>query len=256
MKPLIFFSYGVTKSGSTLAFELARVALEQAGFSQPRLASPGLVVSRKINAVEHVTEAEAEALLEDVRRIGHPIVLKTHTRPDPAVIALVRDGHATAHAVVRDPRDVALSMIDHGNRSRVQGRPAFAEILSLDDAMTAISNQFEQLAEWLALPGVRVLRYDDLAFGTAGAAAEILDHLGIPGDAQRIAETVLSSSFTQFNKGVRDRYRSEMTLAESAEFHRRFRPFYNRVLNGGGGAPLPFRAGMTLETHVAMERSA
>ncbi len=255
MKQLLFFSYGVTKSGSTLAFEFTKAALAQAGYDQPRLQCGAMIVSRKVNAVEHLDDTQADALLAAAAQVGHPIVLKTHTRPDPAVIRLLSSGRAQAHAVVRDPRDVALSMIDHGRRSRENGRPAFAEIHTLDDAMQGISNQFEQLTEWLTLPGVRLLRYDDLAFDSELAVRDILDHLGIDGDPLEIADSVLRSSFTQFNKGIRDRHRTEMSDADSARFRMRFAPFYNRLLNEPA-PPLPLGAGFRMETALGEASAA
>ncbi|NNU80507.1 hypothetical protein HMH01_08645 [Halovulum dunhuangense] len=225
MEPFIFFSYGLTKSGSTLAFQLARAALERAGFPQPVPVVPGLVVSRSINAIEHVSEAQAEALLDAVRRLGHPVVLKTHTRPDPAVARLIEAGHARAHAILRDPRDVALSMLDHGRRSRANGKPAFSEIGTLADAVAGIDNQLVTAAAWMALPGVRRLTYDRLAFDTGAAAADILDHLGLAGDPRTIATEVLESCFTQFNKGVRDRHLEEMDAATSASLAARYAAF-------------------------------
>ena len=60
MDPQIVFSYGLTKSGSTLAYQLVLVALERAGHPQPALRLPGVTVSRRINAIEHL-DADAAA---------------------------------------------------------------------------------------------------------------------------------------------------------------------------------------------------
>ncbi len=251
MEPFIFFSYGLTKSGSTLAFQLAVVALQQAGFPQPRLEVPGLVVSPKINAIEHVSDAQAAALADTVRALGHPVALKTHTRPDPAVRALVATGAARAHAVVRDPRDIALSMLDHGARARARGRPAFSEIATLEDAIAGIDDQMRTLAGWLALPGVRVLRFDRLAFETTAAAAAILDQLGVPGDPCAIAREVLGGRFTQFNTGRRDRHLHEMAQADSARLRARYDPFFTHVLRGPGRLPPAGRLTAAPDPHPA-----
>ena len=233
MERKLFFSYGLTKSGSTLAFQLARTALIRAGHDQPQSDVPGLVVSKKINAIQHVSDTQAAALLGGPR----PLILKTHTRCDPAVASLFARGHATGHAVIRDPRDIALSMLDNGRVNRAKGRPAFAEIVTLDDAIAAIENQMATLATWLALPDFKRLRYDRLAFDTVAAARDILDHLGLDGDPTAIAAHVLENEFIQFNVGRRDRWRSEMAAADAARIHARFAPFYDLVL--ATDAPLP-----------------
>lgn len=236
MDPQIVFSYGLTKSGSTLAYQLTLVALERAGHPQPALRLPGVTVSRKINAIEHIDATGAARMRAAVVSHGHPLAFKTHTRPDPAVQDMVRGG-AKVHVVVRDPRDIALSMVDHGVRARAAGKPAFSEIHTLDDAIRGIDGQMETLAQWLALPGARVLRYDRLAFDTVSATAEILEHLGIEGDPQAIADEVLSTRFIQLNAGRRDRYRNEMSDGDSARIRARYAPFYDHVLPDGADLP-------------------
>ncbi|WP_233417079.1 sulfotransferase domain-containing protein [Halovulum marinum] len=238
MDPQIVFSYGLTKSGSTLAYQLVLVALERAGHPQPALRLPGVTVSRRINAIEHLDADAAARMRAAVAAHGHPVAFKTHTRPDPAVRDMVRAG-ALAHAVVRDPRDIALSMVDHGVRARAARKPAFAEIHHLDDALRGIDGQMETLAQWLALPGVRILRYDRLAFDTVAATAAILEHLGLDGDPQAIADEVLSRRFIQLNAGRRDRHRAEMSAADSARIRARYAPFYDLVLPEGAPPPPP-----------------
>jgi len=205
-EPFVFFSYGMTKCGSTLAFQLARVALLQAGMEQPVLPLDDYGRKKKINAVTEITPAKGKLILEAVRDLGHPLVLKTHRRPDPKVVKMIQHGNARAHAVFRDPRDMALSMLDHGVRARERGRPGFSEIETLEDARNGIRNQLDSLTAWLQLPGVRRLQYETLAFDAETAAASILDHLGIPGDPRRIARQVLKREFTQANQGIPARH--------------------------------------------------
>jgi sulfotransferase family protein len=245
LNPLIIFSYGLTKSGSTLAFQLTRMGCEQAGFDQPQIAVPGLVVSPRINAIEHVSAAQADALLEEVRALGHPMVLKTHTRCDPAVRALVEAGHARVQVVLRDPRDVALSMLDNGRLSRERGRPAFAEIVTLEDAIAALDNQIESLRGWAALPGAQILHYDDLAFDTVATTARILAHLDLPGDPAAIAAAVRSGRFTQLNKGIPHRHRAEMTAADSARFRSHFAAFHDDFLHAAAAGGQARTQGVT-----------
>ncbi|MEM8789031.1 MAG: sulfotransferase domain-containing protein [Pseudomonadota bacterium] len=224
-----FFSYGMTKCGSTLGFQLARVALVQAGFAQPLIPFPNRVRSRKINFTGMFDDAHVGVLRRFVDDLGHPIVIKTHNRPDPPLVRLVEAGEVRAHAIFRDPRDMALSMLDSGARARARGKPAFAEFETLSDVQVGIDNQMNSLSAWLQLPGVRRLAYDRLAFDTEAAAAEILEHLGIDGEPRRIAHRVLRREFTQRNKAVPDRYLTEMAPADAAAFRRRYGPFFDHV---------------------------
>lgn len=231
VEPFPFFSYGMTKCGSTLAFELTRVALVQAGYEQPVVQFPHTEASKRINFIGKLNAKRAKILRETVEKLGYPIVIKTHNRPERPLVRMLQSGYARAHAVFRDPRDMALSMIDSGAQARAKGRPGFAEIETLADARNGIDNQMDSLTAWLQLPGVRRLQYDHLAFDTEKAAAGILEHLGIDGEPTKITHQVLNNEFTQQNKGLRDRYKSEMSLGDSADFTARFAPFYDLILD-------------------------
>ncbi len=230
MKPALFFSYGVTKSATTLAYHLTAGALEEAGHPPPALPTDILGAKRRINAVAHLDDSMVAQLLDIANKHGTPIVLKTHTRPDPGVVRLIETGQAKAHAICRDPRDIALSMLDHGQAARARGKPAFSEFHTLDDTIAGLQNQFDTLSAWLQLPGVRPLFYNDLAFRTEEAAADIADHLGVAVQADALAARVLRDKFIQFNKGMRDRHRQEMSPADSARFEKIFAPFYRLLL--------------------------
>ncbi|MEM9778372.1 MAG: sulfotransferase domain-containing protein [Pseudomonadota bacterium] len=238
--PFGFFSYGMTKCGSTLAFQLARVALIQAGFEQPLIPFPNRVAARKINFTGMFDEAHVAVLRETIADLGHPVVIKTHNRPDLPLVRLVEDGEVRAHAVFRDPRDMALSLLDSGRENRARGRPAFTEFETLSDTHGGIRNQLDSLTAWLQMPGVRRLPYDRVAFETETAAAEILEHLGIDGEPRKIVRQVLRREFIQRNKAVRDRHKTEMSAEDQAAFGKLFAPFYRLVADAPDATdPLP-----------------
>jgi len=215
-RPHLFFSYGMTKSGSTLAFELARTALESC--SCPQLRFPRSILDgpdKKINFIQDVSEQQAREMLEFARELGYPLVLKTHRPPSEAVCALFSNGEAMGHAVYRDPRDMALSMIDHGRRARFRMQKAFSKIKTLEDAIRIIRRQAGFLQQWLAIPGITPIDYDMLAFDTRRTCEAMMIQLGIEGTASEIVEIVQNSRFTQYNKGVRDRYLTEMSQETS-----------------------------------------
>ena len=230
MKPLIYFSYGMTKCGTTLAFHMASEALSQAGYEQHRLPAHLVGPNKKLNFGQHFTHSDAAELWETVQSIGHPIVIKTHTRPDPAVVEMIQNGQAIAHACYRDPRDMALSMLDHGSRARATGNPAFAEIETLEDAKTGIRNQCDSLTAWLRLPNVMPLDFEEIAFDMKSTAQRILNQLQIDGDVERIVNKVLDGRFMQFNKGVSARHKTEMAENEIRSFAIEFAPLLTRLI--------------------------
>ena len=245
MKPLIYFSYGMTKCGTTLAYHMVSEALAQAGAEQHRLPAHLIGSNKKLNFGSHFSEDQADELWQAVKSIGHPMVVKTHTRPDPAVVKLMQDGRAIAHACYRDPRDMALSMLDHGQRARAAGNPAFSEIVTLEDAKNGIRNQCDSLTAWLRLPNVLPLNFEDIAFDMPATVQRLLDQLKISGDPAKIAAKVLDGRFTQFNKGRPKRHKTEMSTQDNREFACEFAPFLSRLLDEQhmlptyGNIPLP-----------------
>ncbi|MEM9269631.1 MAG: hypothetical protein AAGA78_11925 [Pseudomonadota bacterium] len=224
MRPRLIFSYGVTKSGSTYAFQICAEALKRAGFAQPRLPAEILGAARTINAVEHLTERDLTQIETLASAWSTRLVLKTHTPPDGPVRDWIRSGRAEAHAIYRDPRDVALSMLDHGRKARAAGRPAFAEFRCFDDTLKGLDNQMVTLAAWLSLPGTLPLSFETLTLGHGPAA--LLAHHHIPGEAARLCAHVRQSCFIQYNKGVQARHGAEMSPQTAARFRARYAPFY------------------------------
>lgn len=214
MKPLIYFSYGMTKTGSTLAYHMAHVALEDARCSQPKIPPPMVEEWRKVNFVTHLSEQDVSALWGITKTLGYPLLVKTHTRPDPAVIAAINAGQAIASVASRDPRDMALSMLDHGKKARRRGVLPFAEIHTVADAVVNISEQLESRDAWLMLPNTLPLDYEEIAFDTENTAEKMLDHMGISGNPAHIVKTA-KARFTQLNKGVSHRHETEMSPQDS-----------------------------------------
>ncbi|MGE4611192.1 MAG: sulfotransferase domain-containing protein [Paracoccaceae bacterium] len=231
MKPLIYFSYGMTKCGTTLGFHLDAEALTQAGSEQHRLPANLIGPNKKLNFGSHFSNDQADELWQVAQTIGHPTVIKTHTRPDPAIVRMIQNGQANGHACYRDPRDIALSMLDHGKRARTEGKPAFAEIATLEDAKTGIHNQCDSLTAWLRLPNVLPLHFEDIAFDMHTTAQRILNQLEIKDNPGQIVNAVLDGRFTQLNKGIPHRNMAEMHANDSAQFQTELAPILTHLMD-------------------------
>lgn len=230
MSPLIYFSYGMTKSGSTLSYELARSAFVLAGFAQHRLSTRAVENRKHINFCEHINKERADAIRSEVSEIGHPIAIKTHTRPDPEVVKMLQNNDATAHATYRDPRDIALSMVDHGARARRNNEVGFTEIRTVDDAIDNIKHQTNSLLAWLSLPNVRPIYYDDVAFNMKHTTTKLVSDLGLSVNLEKVLQMGGKDRFTQKNKAVRERYKADMSEETSERFLQIFAPMYERLI--------------------------
>lgn len=221
MKTKIYFSYGITKSGSTLAFQMASLCLEKAGFPQPKLPPPAIEEVRRINFVDNLDETTTKHLIKSAEYLGHTIVIKTHSPPNDYIRDLSANGIIKSHACIRDPRDIALSMLDHSKKSRSMGKLTFTEIKNLDDAKSAIQNQFSSFEQWASLPNSICLSYDEIAFDSEETANRIATHMGVSDNYDDLAQEA-KERFTQYNKGLQNRHRAEMSPDESADFVKSF----------------------------------
>lgn len=231
MKARLYFSYGMTKTGSTLAFRLAQRFFQRNDCEQPLAPGELLGEERRVNFIHLPTPEQLAGLEQFAKDNDTCLVLKTHSAPTAEMAVMLREGRAHAHAVFRDPREIALSMIDHGRRNRESGGEAFTEIETLKDAEAAIDTQIEYLEQWLKLPGVFPAYYDDFAWAHEPFIKKMRRQTGLK---MRSVKGVLASFNAQkrvgFNKGQKDRWKEDMTAEESAAYLARFPNFYNKLI--------------------------
>lgn len=229
---MLVICYGITKSGSTLAFELAKQALANCGHPQARLSDEAVTPGHKINFVDSISATRIERLDHEVGP-DRIIAVKTHAGLDREkfqyVDRLCADGRLKVQIVYRDPRDVCLSMVDAGRKARAQGHGAFSEIHDISDAIQSVEKQLAKLRRWGALSNVLRIGYDSAAFETDAALSAIDAHLGIASSHTTVIDEVMNRSFTQKNKGVRGRYRNELNEPDRKVMGIVFGEFLNRV---------------------------
>ncbi|MBU8539435.1 hypothetical protein [Falsiroseomonas tokyonensis] len=215
---MLVFSYGIPKSGSTLAFELAKGVARLGGHRQPKLPAALLPGGHKVNFAQELT---AEALRGLVSAAGSRIlVVKTHACPGPDWVAeyraLAAQGLVSAHVNWRDPRDICLSLLDAGRLARSRGERAFSEFETLEDAAAGVRRYLGEHAIWAGLPATLKLDYATCAFRTDAAIAAIKADFGIACPSWLVRVWVQRFAFTYRNKAVPARHEAEL-MPEQAE---------------------------------------
>jgi len=230
---MLVICYGITKSGSTLAFELAKQALAHCGHPQDRLSDEVVTPGHKINFVDSMSAARIEKLEHEIGP-DRIIAVKTHAGLDREkfqyVDRLCADGRLKVQIVYRDPRDVCLSMVDAGRKARAQGHGAFSEIHDISDAIHSVEKQLAKLRRWGALSNVLRISYDKAAFETDAALSAIDAHLGLASNHAAVIDEVMNRAFTQKNKGVRGRHRNELNEPDRKVMAIVFGAFLKQVL--------------------------
>lgn len=222
----LYFSYGMTKCGSTLAFSMMRSLLIASGYPQERLPNEVLGERPVINFVNPLTEDQLRITLDIVEETGNPLVLKTHSKPSAPMIKLLEDGTAIGHAVFRDPREMALSMVDHGQRSREKGVAAFSEYFEINDAIDNITSQIQTFVAWVDCPGIRPWYYDDFAWNMGKYIDELRRQTGLSATTKEAREELNPKRGTQYNKAQRNRWREDMSQEDSEFILDKFADFY------------------------------
>ena len=147
------------------------------------------------------------------------IVIKTHAAPTFFVRLLIRLGIAKAMYNIRDPRDIALSAIDHGKRN---SSSAFAKYKKPADMFGDLRKEGENYLQWKAFGRVLFIRYEVISAAPLQGLEQINNYLRLQVPQQQLA--AVSAYFEankatnrNFNKGTSGRYLQEMSPAEQLE---------------------------------------
>jgi hypothetical protein len=230
---VIVISFGVNKSGSTLAFELAKAVLALNGYPQPRLGDDLVQEGHHINFVRQWTDDRLDRLLEATA--GSCIVVKTHGGPFLLSSARLQEaldaGDIRIHVVYRDPRDTIVSMLESDvvARLRRSDDPSFRELRGVDDAITRVGARLEALRAWGSLPSLK-LQFERFAFDRDTGPLLIAKDLGLSVDPDEAWATA-SEAFTQFNVGRAGRYQTDLWPDEIGRIERAF-PLFLELIAG------------------------
>lgn len=229
---MVVFSYGIPKSGSTLAFRIATCVATLGGHWQAL--APATLLPAKLHRLNFAEELDPALLPRLVEWAGERImVVKTHARPGPewiaAYAALAERGLVRAHVIQRDPRDICLSLLDHGTLARAKGEWAFSEFVALEDAVSAVSRYLDEWAIWAALPNTLPLRYEVCAFRMDEAIDRIKADLGIACRNWPVRLYAGRIAFTHRNKALPERHRDEMDPETAERLTALFHPYLARM---------------------------
>jgi hypothetical protein len=222
---MIYICFGMTKSASTFLYQLTEETFRAAGRRPARLDPP----FRPLRSVENYFDTiDPTLLLAISERIGErDVVLKTHQELYPDVARQIDSGLRLASASIRDPREIALAMVDHGRRARRWGYPEFAECRAVYDALPSLDNQVANFKRWSALRTLEIFRYNEICFDSAAVVTRIAAQIGVAVDPGEVLAPFNGKGLIgQFNRGAAMRYR-EMPQEQQSVFLDRYAQFYD-----------------------------
>lgn len=222
----LIMSYGMPKSASTFAWMLLKAVARNSGGTVVTLSAAAKGNNSKEDYVLDLEGDRADRIAQEVG--ARCVVIKTHSGVRKFTGYRKRFANSFVFVQHRDPREIALSLIDHGARARKLGIPDFAQCVDFESTYPFIDDAMQCLRGWIRRPNSIAISYDDLCFETDQVIRRICAHLGTNADADRVLAAFSDKSqIIQFNKGVKARWKDEMPPAASDAFLRRYRQYYN-----------------------------
>ena len=227
---MIVVSAGMQKSGTGWFFNLTNSLVEATGGDDTReLRTTSSRLERTISvhncAIGPITSKKLAVLLVPHAR-GHRFTVKTHGPSTPALRALMALRAVRATYQYRDLRDVALSILDHSSKLRVD-RPSdrMTAVRTVEDACRFVSELFPTWQAWTSQGGVFTVSYEDLRENPVAQLQRLAEHLGASIDGASAAALLEkhpagagSSNWAEdglhFNKGQVGRFTEVLTREE------------------------------------------
>lgn len=157
-----------------------------------------------------------------------PFCVKTHAAPEPWIQQVIKSGMIQMMYIYRDPRDVVLSVMDHGRKLLGEGKKhTFAQMADFDSAFSRLPNWFNIWSIYHELPGTINVKYEGLLQEPLKALRNIADFFKLRVDEQRLKEILWKySRFNpagerkglHYNKGKAFRYIREMSSEQKKQF--------------------------------------
>lgn len=227
MPSKIIISYGMPKSASTFAWMLIKQILIEAGETVATLSTDAKKNRSKEDYVSHLEPGQIEKIASEAG--DGSVVVKTHAAANSFKGFAQPFECSFVFVQFRDPRDISLSLLDHGARTRARGIHDFADCVDYESTLKYIDSALERARSWMELDGAMNISYDELCFDGAKTTQRIIERLGVIVDPSEVLKKFEDKSkITQFNKGSRDRWRKEMEEAESRKFLQRYQSFYSK----------------------------
>ncbi|MFQ5569667.1 MAG: sulfotransferase domain-containing protein [Rhodothermales bacterium] len=239
---MIVVSASLKKSGSGWYFNMTNDLLVRAGHTdvrELRRAYRLQSVLRDDNCRINPNLANISSLLFPHFR-GHTFVVKTHAEPTPSLRMLLSTGLAKATYIYRDPRDVVLSALEHGERVRKANQSnILAELHSVEDAVRYVNLLLNDWEAWTKTDNTLVVRYEDLLDDTLRELSRLAQFLALDvslDDLKAVAacyqiekQDQVTQDRLHFNKGVAGRFRQAMSPKEIELCMKQFGPYLQRM---------------------------
>ncbi len=234
---MIVLSVGMQKAGSAWFFNLTNDLLVEAGHADARRIREryGLeaIMTRANCNIDRPSALKLGRLFVPHRR-GETFVVKTHEAPTLTSDFLARRGILRATYIYRDPRDVVVSLFDHGERIRREGiasSTGFDRFTTIELTIAFVAGLLPIWEAWTRPGRALVFRYEDLLANPIDEMQRLSTHLGLTTDGETLKSIVRryqpqaegsGIGKLHFHKGRAGRWRERLTPEQIEACERSF----------------------------------
>ena len=213
----LFISYGMTRSGSTLAFETEKALLEKYGMPQQKIIFEGLG-----SWIENYLPEKYLSDIDSLKKIHQKtltnfVVFKTHGAANKKLIEFIRKFNIPVTISVRDPKDIIISLLEISKKNRSINETGFINIISFKDALKHVEEDLWRLETWRPLiedGTAKVIPYEDTIKDAEIIIKFLADLTSKPKLLISEIKEITKKRFTQFNVGIAGRGQKALNYIE------------------------------------------
>ena len=214
---MIILAHGMPKSGSTFLYQVIRDLAEiHNGASSYEIRERYLSTS-PINHEDFYTTIDDETLIDAMKHIPDDVlyVIKSHGMLSNYCLSQLGEKKLYVFYSYRDPRDVALSMLDAGRQERDHGiERYFYQFSTAASLLDPIRLAFTCVEPLMKNPDAFDYPYFIIAEAQDWVIRNIAEKLGLGARADCVTRKYVRAGNTdtivEFNKGIYDRFLSEL----------------------------------------------
>jgi hypothetical protein len=241
---MIIVSAGMPKSGSAWFFNLTNDLVLAAGKQDIRAIREQFKLHSILQwencNIGHLTFRKNLTLLRPYLA-GNSFVVKTHDSPSKSLKFLLFWGIACVTYIYRDPRDVLISALEHGERIRKTGERShvFAKLENFEMALDYVKGLLPNWNHWMKCRRLFHVRYEDLLEKPEIILIELADFLSLSVTSQHLRTIVQTYSpqelredeknMLHFNKGGVGRFREKLDRKQLDLCNEHFGPYLERM---------------------------
>jgi hypothetical protein len=243
---VIILSVGMQKAGSAWFFNITNDLLIAAGNQDIRVLRERFHLQRfmtKANCNIDPMKAYRLGVVSIPHWLGNTYAVKTHDSLTPFTRWMIERGFMKATYIFRDPRDVAVSAFEHGERIRKKGihsQTGFDKLTSMEEAIRFAAGLLPIWESWEGCTDVLLVKYENLREDTMFEAERLADFLGLSIPEEGIRSVVdrydserirkgRSPAKGHLHKGITGRWQSVMTPSQKALCEELFREYLPRM---------------------------